>query len=142
MYDKSISIRDGNDKLAIRFYNYGSFCLWRLGDASRAIKLYRQALFYQPNDPELSFALAEALHLSSKTEMQRLWEKKRSDRDDDDDDDDDDDPPTWSNTTLSDVVDEATSLFECALETYDEDVAVILSALNFFVDAGDKDRAS
>ena len=58
-------------------------------------------------------------------------------RDSDEDDEDDDEPgATGFPVSLQSVVNEASELFEAVLEHFDEEVAVLLEAAEFFRDAG------
>jgi tetratricopeptide (TPR) repeat protein len=157
-YEKSIAIRDGDDKIAMRLYNYASFTFWRLRNVEKSLYLYRSALKHSPKDTEISFALAEALHLSQKSEMKRasyLYNKKirMQEAEDDDDDDEDDDEeeeeeedglPLWSLNIpkLKNSIKEMIYLFNESLETYNDDASVVLAAADFFVDIDDIDTAS
>ena len=142
-FERSIQVRDSDEKVSRRMYNYASFCMWRLGDVEKAEQLYRNALALMPSDPELSFALAEFLYLRAKPQLAKNRREREnvrptsvSDSDDDEDCAEVNFPPR-----LQQIVNEATELFERALEEFEEEVAVVLTAGEFFCDIGDVERA-
>jgi tetratricopeptide (TPR) repeat protein len=151
MYEKSIQIRDDDHKLALRLYNYASFSMWRLRDVQKAIALYRSALQHTPDDPELSFALAEALHLSIKKPLQRaavvsaeLKQARREEDDEEEEEEEEDEEgevPAWAKPYTA-CIEETEALFELALETYEEDVSVVLAAADFYVDVHNVEKAT
>ena len=143
-YEKSILIRDDDAKVAKRMYNYASFCLLRLGDATKAEMLLRNALRLSDGDPEISFGLAQCLYLREKPSLIRIQKAKKAGAsavEDISDDDDDDEDCTNFPASLQPVIDEVTTLFDEAVENFDEEVAVLLEAGEFFRDIGNIERA-
>ena len=144
-YEKSILIRDNDAKVARRMYNYASFCLLRLGNAKKAEKLLRSALELG-GDPEISLGLAQCLYLREKPRLIRIQKSKLAGaggagRDNISDDGEGDQDGASFPASLQSVVDEAAELFDEAVDNYDEEVAVILEAGEFFRDTGNIERA-